>query len=115
MMAMITRLSDSQFNPRQDVMLGVCFCPSCPARMETQTLMEFLKYFFSLAPLSLTSGGAIKKRKLAFCPVIPLGFVLVYQMDMAYGTLIYHLGSTQRASWSQTLRRQEEQIPELPL
>uniref|UniRef100_A0A8C7Q0A2 Uncharacterized protein n=1 Tax=Oncorhynchus mykiss TaxID=8022 RepID=A0A8C7Q0A2_ONCMY len=68
---------------------SVCFCPSCPARMETQTLMqnhmrkrEFLKYFFSLASLGLTIG----RGSWPSAPVIPLSFVLAYQMDMAYGT-----------------------------
>ncbi|XP_070408386.1 plasminogen receptor (KT) [Nothobranchius furzeri] len=55
---------------------------------------EFLKYFgsfFALATVGLTVG-AIKRRKAAiFAPIVPLGFVLVYLMDSAYGTLIYRM------------------------
>lgn len=55
---------------------------------------EFLKYygsFFGLASMGLTLG-AIKKRKPGLLgPIIPLGFVFAYQMDMAYGTLIHRM------------------------
>ncbi|KAM3873908.1 plasminogen receptor (KT) [Diretmus argenteus] len=55
---------------------------------------EFLKYFgtfFTLTTLGLTVG-AIKKRKPSlFAPVIPLSFFLTYQVDMAYGTLVYRM------------------------
>lgn len=55
---------------------------------------EFLKYFgtfFSVASLGLTVG-AIKRRKPGLiAPVIPLGFIFAYQLDMAYGTLIYRM------------------------
>ncbi|NP_001028270.1 plasminogen receptor (KT) [Danio rerio] len=55
---------------------------------------EFLKYFgsfFGLATLGLTVG-AVKKRKPALlAPVIPLSFILVYQMDAAYGTMLQRM------------------------
>uniref|UniRef100_A0A8C9CXL3 Plasminogen receptor with a C-terminal lysine n=4 Tax=Odontoceti TaxID=9722 RepID=A0A8C9CXL3_PHOSS len=55
---------------------------------------EFLKYFgtfFGIAAVSLTAG-AIKKKKPAFLlPIVPLGFVLTYQYDMGYGTLIQRM------------------------
>ncbi|XP_058927915.1 plasminogen receptor (KT) [Kogia breviceps] len=55
---------------------------------------EFLKYFatfFGIAAISLTAG-AIKKKKPAFLfPIVPLGFVLTYQYDMGYGTLIQRM------------------------
>uniref|UniRef100_A0A8C7JWP9 Plasminogen receptor, C-terminal lysine transmembrane protein n=1 Tax=Oncorhynchus kisutch TaxID=8019 RepID=A0A8C7JWP9_ONCKI len=37
-------------------------------------------------------SSAIKKKKpVLFAPVVPLSFVLAYQMDMGYGTLIYRM------------------------
>ncbi|XP_003273876.1 plasminogen receptor (KT) [Nomascus leucogenys] len=52
---------------------------------------EFLKYFgtfFGLAAISLTAG-AIKKKKPAFLvPIVPLSFILTYQYDLGYGTLL---------------------------
>lgn len=55
---------------------------------------EFLKYFgtfFSVASLGLTVG-AIKKRKPGLLgPIVPLGFIFAYQLDMAYGTLIHRM------------------------
>ncbi|XP_071386527.1 plasminogen receptor (KT) [Centroberyx affinis] len=55
---------------------------------------EFLKYystFFTLATLGLTVGAIKRKKPGLFVPVVPLSFVLAYQMDMAYGTLIYRM------------------------
>ncbi|XP_029920654.1 plasminogen receptor (KT) [Myripristis murdjan] len=55
---------------------------------------EFLKYFgtfFALATMGLTVGAIKKKKPGLFAPVVPLSFVLAYQMDMAYGTLIYRM------------------------
>ncbi|KAM8961518.1 plasminogen receptor (KT) [Pelodytes ibericus] len=52
---------------------------------------EFLKYygtFFSLAAIGLTAGALKGKKPALFLPIIPLGFVFAYQMDMGYGTLI---------------------------
>uniref|UniRef100_A0A8C6UE97 Plasminogen receptor, C-terminal lysine transmembrane protein n=1 Tax=Neogobius melanostomus TaxID=47308 RepID=A0A8C6UE97_9GOBI len=55
---------------------------------------EFLKYFgtfFSVSSLGLTVG-AIKKRKPGLLgPIVPLGFIFAYQLDMAYGTFIYRM------------------------
>ncbi|XP_011911902.1 PREDICTED: plasminogen receptor (KT) isoform X1 [Cercocebus atys] len=52
---------------------------------------EFLKYFgtfFGFAAISLTAG-AIKKKKPAFLvPIVPLSFILTYQYDLGYGTLL---------------------------
>lgn len=64
---------------------------------ERQTAMqiawsrEFLKYFgtfFGLATLGLTAGALRRKRPGMFVPLVPLSFILVYQIDMAYGTLM---------------------------
>ncbi|KAM5261351.1 plasminogen receptor (KT) [Hipposideros larvatus] len=55
---------------------------------------EFLKYFgtfFGIAAISLTAG-AIKRKKPAFLfPIVPLSFVLTYQYDLGYGTLIQRM------------------------
>ncbi|XP_072815592.1 plasminogen receptor (KT) [Vicugna pacos] len=55
---------------------------------------EFLKYFgtfFGIAAISLTAG-AIKRKKPAFIlPIVPLGFVLTYQFDLGYGTLLQRM------------------------
>uniref|UniRef100_A0A8C9GF39 Plasminogen receptor with a C-terminal lysine n=1 Tax=Piliocolobus tephrosceles TaxID=591936 RepID=A0A8C9GF39_9PRIM len=52
---------------------------------------EFLKYFgtfFGFAAISLTAG-AIKRKKPAFLvPIVPLSFILTYQYDLGYGTLL---------------------------
>ncbi|KAG7473902.1 hypothetical protein MATL_G00100770 [Megalops atlanticus] len=55
---------------------------------------EFLNYygaFFSLATLGLTVGAVRKRRPGFFTPVIPLSFILAYQVDMAYGTLMHRI------------------------
>ncbi|MBW05132.1 Plasminogen receptor (KT), partial [Eschrichtius robustus] len=87
------------------------YIPDFTAKLERQLMMqnemrerqmamqiawsrEFLKYFgtfFGIAAVSLTAG-AIKKKKPAFLfPIVPLGFVLTYQYDMGYGTLIQRM------------------------
>ncbi|KAL1253554.1 hypothetical protein QQF64_018247 [Cirrhinus molitorella] len=62
--------------------------------MQVAWSREFLKYFgsfFGLATLGLTVG-AVKKRKPALlAPVFPLSFILAYQMDAAYGSLIHRM------------------------
>lgn len=55
---------------------------------------EFLKYFgtfFTLATVGLTVGAIKRKKPFLFTPIIPLGFIFAYQMDSAYGTLIYRM------------------------
>ncbi|KAF6327880.1 plasminogen receptor with a C-terminal lysine [Rhinolophus ferrumequinum] len=55
---------------------------------------EFLKYFgtfFGIAAISLTAG-AIKRKTPAFLfPLVPLSFVLTYQYDLGYGTLLQRM------------------------
>uniref|UniRef100_A0A8C7JUQ3 Plasminogen receptor, C-terminal lysine transmembrane protein n=1 Tax=Oncorhynchus kisutch TaxID=8019 RepID=A0A8C7JUQ3_ONCKI len=138
---MLSKSMDQNFKKQQEFMLH-----NARLQMERQILMqnqmrerqmamqiawsrEFLKYygtFFSLAALGLTIGAIKKKKPVLFAPVVPLSFVLAYQMDMGYGTLIYRMRGKQRASWSQNttdwtfhtvcptsraLRRQEEPRP----
>ncbi|KAM6985511.1 plasminogen receptor (KT) [Aplochiton taeniatus] len=103
---LLSKSMDQNFRKQQEFMLH-----NARLQMERQILMqnqmrerqmamqiawsrEFLKYygtFFGLVTLGLTVG-AIKKKRLALCaPVVPLSFVLAYQMDMAYGTLVYRM------------------------
>ncbi|KAJ8251984.1 hypothetical protein COCON_G00212960, partial [Conger conger] len=52
---------------------------------------EFLNYygaFFGLATLGLTAGALKRRRPGLFIPVVPLSFILAYQIDLAYGTLM---------------------------
>ncbi|XP_076849131.1 plasminogen receptor (KT) [Brachyhypopomus gauderio] len=62
--------------------------------MQVAWSREFLKYFgafFCLTTVGLTAG-AVKRRKPAlFTPVVPLSFILAYQLDMAYGTMVYRV------------------------
>ncbi|TNN65066.1 Plasminogen receptor (KT) [Liparis tanakae] len=67
---------------------------------ERQTAMqvawsrEFVKYFgtfFTVTTAGLTLGALKKKNPFLLAPIVPLGFVLAFQMDAAYGTLVYRL------------------------
>uniref|UniRef100_A0A3B5LF91 Plasminogen receptor, C-terminal lysine transmembrane protein n=1 Tax=Xiphophorus couchianus TaxID=32473 RepID=A0A3B5LF91_9TELE len=65
---------------------------------------EFLKYFgsfFTVATLGLTAGAIKRKNPGMLAPIIPLGFIFAYQMDSAYGTLIYRMRGEARLriSW----------------
>uniref|UniRef100_A0A3B3B4T3 Plasminogen receptor, C-terminal lysine transmembrane protein n=1 Tax=Oryzias melastigma TaxID=30732 RepID=A0A3B3B4T3_ORYME len=55
---------------------------------------EFLKYFgsfFALASVGLTAGALKRRNPALLAPIIPLGFIYTYQMDSAYGTLLYRM------------------------
>ncbi|XP_068830633.1 plasminogen receptor (KT) [Capricornis sumatraensis] len=55
---------------------------------------EFLKYFgtfFGITAISLTAGAIKGKKPVLIFPMVPLGFVLAYQYDMGYGTLIHRM------------------------
>uniref|UniRef100_A0A8C2S2G2 Plasminogen receptor with a C-terminal lysine n=2 Tax=Pecora TaxID=35500 RepID=A0A8C2S2G2_CAPHI len=55
---------------------------------------EFLKYFgtfFGITAVSLTAGAIKGKKPVLIFPMVPLGFVLAYQYDMGYGTLIHRM------------------------
>uniref|UniRef100_A0ACB8ERU5 Uncharacterized protein n=1 Tax=Sphaerodactylus townsendi TaxID=933632 RepID=A0ACB8ERU5_9SAUR len=52
---------------------------------------EFLKYFgafFGLAAVGLTTGAIKNKKPGLFLPMVPLSFILAYQYDMGYGSLL---------------------------
>lgn len=62
--------------------------------MQVAWSREFLKYFgtfYAVATFGLTVGALKRKKPALFAPVIPLSFILAYQMDSAYGTLIYRM------------------------
>ncbi|XP_043836477.1 plasminogen receptor (KT) [Dromiciops gliroides] len=62
--------------------------------MQIAWTREFLKYFgtfYSIAAIGLTAGAIKKKKPGLFLPVIPLSFVLAYQYDMGYGTLLQRM------------------------
>ncbi|KAJ8402942.1 hypothetical protein AAFF_G00362560 [Aldrovandia affinis] len=55
---------------------------------------EFLNYygaFFSLATLGITAGALRRKRPGLFVPLVPLSFILAYQIDLAYGSLMHRI------------------------
>lgn len=55
---------------------------------------EFLKYygtFFTLASLGLSAGAIKARRPGLVAPLVPLSFVLAYQLDSGYGTLIQRM------------------------
>uniref|UniRef100_A0A8C8VQC1 Plasminogen receptor with a C-terminal lysine n=1 Tax=Pelusios castaneus TaxID=367368 RepID=A0A8C8VQC1_9SAUR len=59
--------------------------------MQIAWTREFLKYFgsfFGLAAVGLTAGAIKNKKPQLFLPLFPLSFILAYQYDMGYGTLL---------------------------
>lgn len=57
---------------------------------------EFLKYFgtfFGLATVSLATGAIKRKNPALFIPIVPLSFILTYQYDLGYGTLLQRMKS----------------------
>ncbi|XP_007428188.1 plasminogen receptor (KT) [Python bivittatus] len=55
---------------------------------------EFLKYFgsfYGLATVGLAIGAIKNKKPQLFIPIVPLSFVLAYEYDMAYGTLLQRM------------------------
>ncbi|XP_072453351.1 plasminogen receptor (KT) isoform X2 [Notamacropus eugenii] len=62
--------------------------------MQIAGTREFLKYFgtfFGIATIGLTAGAIKNKKPALFLPVVPLSFVLAYQYDMGYGTLLQRM------------------------
>jgi len=51
---------------------------------------EIFKYYSVFYSLVLTGGliGAMKKKPAAMIPSVPLGFVMAFQYDAAYGTMM---------------------------
>ncbi|XP_003965614.1 plasminogen receptor (KT) isoform X1 [Takifugu rubripes] len=64
------------------------------AAMQLAWSREFLKYFgtfFAVAAFGLTAGAMKRKRPILVAPLLPLGFILIYQVDAAYGTLMHRV------------------------
>ncbi|XP_044302827.1 plasminogen receptor (KT) [Varanus komodoensis] len=64
--------------------------------MQIAWTREFLKYFgtfFGLAAVGVTVGAVKKKKPQLFLPMIPLSFILAYQYDMGYGSLLQRMKS----------------------
>ncbi|KAM3600436.1 uncharacterized protein V6R79_023545 [Siganus canaliculatus] len=100
---LLSKSMDANFKKQQEFMLH-----NARLQMERQILMqnqmrerqmamqiawsrEFLKYFgtfFTVATVGLGVGAVKRKKPALLAPVIPLSFVLAYQMDSAYGTLL---------------------------
>ncbi|CAB1459878.1 unnamed protein product [Pleuronectes platessa] len=103
---LMSKSMDANFKKQQEFMLH-----NGRLQMERQILMqnqmrerqmamqiawsrEFLKYFgtfFTVAAVGLTVGAVRRRRPALFAPIVPLGFIMAYQMDSAYGTLIYRM------------------------
>ncbi|CAI5666709.1 unnamed protein product [Oreochromis niloticus] len=104
--ALLSKSMDDNFKKQQEFMLM-----NARLQMERQILMqnqmrerqmamqiawsrEFLKYFgsfFAVATVGLTAGAIKRKNPGMLAPIIPLSFIFAYQMDSAYGTLIYRM------------------------
>lgn len=102
----LSKSMDANFKKQQEFMLH-----NARLQMERQILMqnqmrerqmamqvawsrEFLKYFgtfFAVATVGLTVGAVKRKRPALLAPVVPLSFIMAYQVDSAYGTLIYRV------------------------
>ncbi|KAL6097014.1 plgrkt [Pungitius sinensis] len=62
--------------------------------MQVAWSREFLKYFgsfYTVTTVGLTLGALKRRNPSLLAPIIPLSFILAYQMDSAYGTLIYRM------------------------
>ncbi|KAM4809757.1 plasminogen receptor (KT) [Rhinophrynus dorsalis] len=73
---------------------------------------EFLKYygsFFSLAAIALSAGAIKLKKPAMFTPIVPLGFILAYQLDMGYGTLIHRMRGE-----AESILEKESNLLEIP-
>ncbi|KAG8455182.1 hypothetical protein GDO86_001395 [Hymenochirus boettgeri] len=73
---------------------------------------EFLKYygsFFSLAVIGLTAGAIKNKKPGLFIPIVPLGIVFAYQLDMGYGTLL-----TRMKGEAENILENEKSLLEIP-
>lgn len=74
---------------------------------------EFLKYFgtfYTLAAVGLTAGAMKKKRPGLLAPVVPLTFIMVYQVDSAYGTLIHRM-----RGGAEDILKKERDLLDMPL
>ncbi|KAF1377435.1 hypothetical protein PFLUV_G00200780 [Perca fluviatilis] len=62
--------------------------------MQVAWSREILKYFgafFTVVTVGLTVGAIKRKKPFLLAPIVPLGCIFAYQIDSAYGTLIYRI------------------------
>ncbi|XP_034402229.1 plasminogen receptor (KT) [Cyclopterus lumpus] len=103
---LLSKSMDANFKKQQEFMLH-----NSRLQMERQMLMqnqmrerqmamqvawsrEFVKYFgtfYTVTTAGLTLGALKIKKPILLAPIVPLSFILAYQMDSAYGTLIYRM------------------------
>ncbi|XP_068430951.1 plasminogen receptor (KT) [Clinocottus analis] len=103
---LMSKSMDANFKKQQEFMLH-----NARLQMERQMLMqnqmrerqmamqlawsrELVKYFgtfYTVTTVGLTLGALKRKKPFLLAPIIPLSFILAYQMDSAYGTLIYRV------------------------
>ncbi|KAL3041573.1 plasminogen receptor (KT) [Trematomus bernacchii] len=103
---LLSKSMDANFKKQQEFMLH-----NARLQMERQIVMqnqmrerqmamqvawsrEFLKYygtFFTLATVGLTVGAIKRRKPFLLAPIVPLGFIMAYQVDSAYGTFIYRV------------------------
>uniref|UniRef100_G3PZA1 Plasminogen receptor, C-terminal lysine transmembrane protein n=1 Tax=Gasterosteus aculeatus TaxID=69293 RepID=G3PZA1_GASAC len=104
---LLSKSMDANFKKQQEFMLHT----SRLQQMERQLLMqnqmrerqmamqvawsrEFLKYFgsfYAVTTVGLTLGALKRRNPSLLAPIIPLSFILAFQMDSAYGTLIHRM------------------------
>ncbi|XP_039636673.1 plasminogen receptor (KT) [Perca fluviatilis] len=103
---LLSKPMDANFKKQQEFMLH-----NSRLQMERQILMqnqmrerqmamqvawsrEILKYFgafFTVVTVGLTVGAIKRKKPFLLAPIVPLGCIFAYQIDSAYGTLIYRI------------------------
>nr|XP_040054414.1 plasminogen receptor (KT) [Gasterosteus aculeatus aculeatus] len=103
---LLSKSMDANFKKQQEFMLH-----TSRLQMERQLLMqnqmrerqmamqvawsrEFLKYFgsfYAVTTVGLTLGALKRRNPSLLAPIIPLSFILAFQMDSAYGTLIHRM------------------------
>ncbi|XP_062984621.1 plasminogen receptor (KT) [Elgaria multicarinata webbii] len=54
----------------------------------TRELLKYFGTFFGLTAAGLTVGAIKNKKPQLFLPIVPLSFILAYQYDMGYGSLL---------------------------
>ncbi|KAM8827818.1 plasminogen receptor (KT) [Spinachia spinachia] len=103
---LLSKSMDANFKKQQEFMLH-----NSRLQMERQLLMqnqmrerqmamqvawsrELLKYFgsfYTVSAVGLTLGALKRRNPSLLAPIIPLSFILAFQVDSAYGTLVYRM------------------------
>ncbi|XP_061787866.1 plasminogen receptor (KT) [Nerophis lumbriciformis] len=80
--------------------------------MQVARSREFLTYFgsfFTLTCAGLTLGAIKRKKAAMLAPILPLSFILAYQVDNAYGSLIHR--TREEAESIMSSEQQRLQLP----